>query len=284
MAGLPLLDRVAPGDHICWTVDDDRTRLDAIAAFVQTGLRAREKVIYSGDDCAAVLAGITDRGVAVQEPLRTGQLATETSAESYLRDGVFDPEATIERFRDVMVQARDEGYPGLRAIGDMSWALRRGPGAELLPWYEAAANTLFTDGFLTGVCAYDPRLLGQTELRRLICAHPGAATSTMPYDPDTSLRFRRTREPPGLQLLGEADLSNREALATVVHEAVSAHDATIDLTGLRFVDMAAARTLLTAAAAGPGKLRLVGCSPTLVRLLTSQDAGAVPGLTVEARR
>ena len=283
MTGLPLLDRVAPGDHICWAVDDDRARLDAIAAFVRTGLLAREKVIYSGDDCAAVLAGITHRGVAVQEPLRTGQLATETSTQSHLPGGVFDPEATIERVRDAMARARSEGYPGMRVIGDMNWALRRGPGAELLAWYEAAVNTLFTDGFLTGVCAYDPRLFGQAELRRVICAHPGAATSTMPYDPATSLRIRRTCEPPGLQLLGEADLSNREALATVVHEAVGAHETTIDLTGLRFADMAAARVLLTAAAAGPGKIRLVGCGPTLIRLLAFQDAEAVPGLTVEAR-
>jgi hypothetical protein len=221
--------------------------------------------------------------VAVRGSLRTGQLVAQAPEDSYLAGGVFDPEATIELFREAAVQARGEGYPGMRVIGDMGWALRRGSGSELLPGYEAAINNLFTDGFLTGVCAYDRRRFGQAELRRLICAHPGAATTTMPYNPATSLRIRRTCEPPGLRLFGEADLSNREALAAVVHEAVGEHDATIDLTDLRFADMAAARILLTAAAAGPGKLHLVGCGPTLIRLLAFQEAGAVPGLTVEAR-
>jgi anti-anti-sigma factor len=282
VAGLPPLDRVAPGDHICWAVDDDRARLDAIAGFVRAGLRAREKVMYCGDHPEAVLAAITGLGVSTREALRSGQLLAVSPEASYLAGGSFDPEATIVLWRTGAARARDEGYPGMRVIGDMAWAGRRVPGTERLPWYEAAINTLFTDGYLTGVCAYDPRRFARSEMRRLICAHPGAASTTMPYDPATSLRIRRTSEPPGLRLSGEADLSSRTALAAVIDRAVAERDVTIDVTDLRFADMAAVRILINAAVTGPGRLRLVGCAPTLIRLLRFQNADAVPELIVEA--
>ncbi|MET0416961.1 MAG: MEDS domain-containing protein [Actinoplanes sp.] len=284
MAGLPLLDRVAPGDHVCWAVDDDRVRLDAIAAYVQAGLRARQKVAYCGDDPEEVLTGIADRGVATREPLRTGQLQAVTPEASYLAGGSFDAEATIGLVEAGAVQARREGYPGMRVIGDMSWAQRRVPGAERLAWYEATINTLFTEGYLIGVCAYDRRLFDPALMRRFTCAHPGAATTGMPYNPSISLRIRRTLRPYGLRLSGEADLSNRAALAAVIEQVIECKESTIDVSELRFADMAAARILVDAATAGPGRLRVVGCSPTLVRLLRFQNSDAVPGLIVEARR
>lgn len=284
MAGLPLLDRVAAGDHVCWVYDDDRTRLDAMAAYVRAGLRARERVIYYGDEPEAVLAAVAGGGVDVREAVAGGQLR----AESYLAAGRFDPDATIRAWRAAAADARREGHPGLRVIGDMTWAVSRVPGAERLAWYEASVNTVFAEGYLTGVCAYDRRLFDPLHLRRLICAHPGTAAGDSPYDPSISLRLRRTGDPPGVRLSGEADLSNRGALAAVVEHAV-AHAGpdrviTLDVTGLHFADMAAARILVHAASAGRGRVRLVGCSPTLIRLLRFQHADAVPQLVVEARR
>ncbi len=283
VAALPLLDRVAPGDHICWAVDDDGIQLDAIATYVQAGLRAGEKVVYCGDHPEWLLAGITDRGVDAAAALRTGRLEALSSETLYLAGGSFDPQATIGRCRAAVAEAREQGYPSLRAVADMSWALRRVPGADRLPWYEAAVNTVFADGFLIGVCVYDARLFDPADLREVTCAHPGTVTTTLPYDPGTSLRIRRTREPLVLWLSGEADLASRCALAAVVEEATAEGDVTIDVSALRFADVAATRILIDAAAAGPGRIRLAGCPPGLLRLLEVQNADAVPGLTIEAR-
>jgi len=282
VGGLPLLDRVALGDHVCWTVDDDATRMEAIAGFVRAGLGARHRVIYSGDDPEAVLAGLERHGVGVRAALGEGLLHAITAEASYLTDGVFDPEATIAAWRGEIDRARAAGCPGIRVVGDMTWASRRVPGAERLPWYEAEVNNVFLDGYVAGVCAYDRRRFDPLELRRLSWAHPGAAATRVPFEPASSLRARRTRDPYGLRLAGEVDLSNRDALRAVIEHLFDDRPAaTVDVSELTFADTAASRILVDAATRGT--LRLVGVSAPLRRLLDFHGAPGVARLTVVPR-
>ncbi|GIM91210.1 MEDS domain-containing protein [Paractinoplanes toevensis] len=285
MSGLPLLDQVTLGDHICWTVDDDAIRMEAIAGFVRAGLRDHHRVLYCGDDPDDVLEGLRRHGVDTRTALGTGDLNATTAEASYLACGSFDPVATVDIWHTAVTTARAAGYRGIRVVGDMTWASRRVPGVEHLPSYEADINHLvFADGFVAGVCAYDRRHFDPLHLRRLLWAHPGAAGSEMPFDPASSLRVRRVRRPWGLRVAGEADLSNRDALRAVVEHIFDDHsEVTVDVSGLRFADIAAARVLVDVAASGAGRLRLTGCSPNLLRLLDFHGAGSVGALTVETR-
>lgn len=284
MGGLPLLDQVTLGDHVCWTVDDDVIRMEAIAGFARAGLCNRERVIYSGDQPAAVVEALRRQGVDTGAALDDGDLIAETAESSYLSGGVFEPRATIRLWRETIAAARSAGYRGIRVLGDMTWASRRVPGTDRLPWYEAHINMVFAEGYVAGVCAYDRRRFDPLHLRRLVWAHPGSAGSQLPFDPEVSLRVRRTTEPWGLRLAGEADLSNRDALAAVVeHLFDGGPDVTVDLSQLRFADIAAARMLVEAAASGAGRLRLTGCSPHLIRLLRFHGGHAVPSLRIQAR-
>ncbi|GAA2615701.1 MEDS domain-containing protein [Paractinoplanes durhamensis] len=285
MGGISLLDRVTLGDHVCWTVDGDAIRMEAIAGFVRAGLTERQRVMYCGDDPAAVLDGLERYGVDTRAALDRGDLTADTAEDSYLAGGFFDPDATVRLWHTEVARCRSAGYRGMRVIGDMTWASRRSPGVEHVPWYEANINRLvFADGFVAGVCAYDRRRFDPLHLRRLLWAHPGAAGSEMPFDPDSSLRVRRTLDPWGLRLSGEADLSNRDVLRAVTDHLFDDHDdVTIDVCGLHFADIAATRVLVGAAQSGDGRLRLVGCSPNLLRLLHFHGAGSVPALTTEAR-
>ncbi|MEU4241860.1 MEDS domain-containing protein [Actinoplanes sp. NPDC026619] len=284
MGGPPLLDQVTLGDHVCWSVDDDVIRMETIAGFVRTGLRNRERVLYCGDDPAAVVEGLRQRGVDTGAALGAGDLSVDTPEGSYLASGAFDPHATMLLWRSEVARARSAGYRGIRLLGDMSWASRRFPGFEHLPWYEAQINMIFAEGYVAGVCAYDRRRFDPLHLRRLLWAHPGAAGSEMPFDPDSSLRMRRVLDPWGLRLEGEADLSNRDALRAVAeHLFDDGPDVTIDVSELRFADIAAARVLVAAAASGAGRVRLTGCSPSLLRLLRFHGADGVPALVAEAR-
>jgi anti-anti-sigma factor len=283
VGGHPLLEQVTLGDHVCWYVDDDAIRMEAIAGFVRTGLRNRERVLYSGDDPEAVVAGLARHGIDTRE-LAAGDFEAGTAESSYLAGGSFDPVATLLLWRTEITRARSAGYRGIRVLGDMTWASRRYPGAEHLAWYEAQVNMNFVDGYVAGVCAYDRRRFDPMHLRRLLWAHPGAAGSEMPFDPGSSLRVRRVDDPWGLRLEGEADLSNRDALRAVVEHLFDDHpEVTIDVAGLRFADLAAARLLVDAAASGIGQVRLTGVSPSLLRLLSFHGAEGVAALTVEAR-
>ncbi|MBB4691599.1 MEDS domain-containing protein [Paractinoplanes abujensis] len=280
---MALLDRLELGDHICWTVDDDDTRQDEIAGILHDGLLSRHKVVYSGDDPAPVLSRLERRGVAIRAALRSGQLTAATPESSYLAGGSFDADGTLAHWQVEKARCRAEGYLGLRVVGDMNWALRQVPGADRLEWYEQRCNTVFADGYVMGVCAYDRRVFDPVHLRRLALAHPGAAGPLLPFDPETSLRIRRTDQPYGLWLSGEADMSNRHALRAMIEEVFVTRDGepivTLDVTALRFADTAAARVLLNAAAT-LGPLHVVGCTPVLVRLLLFLGAEEIPGLVV----
>jgi anti-anti-sigma regulatory factor len=280
-----LLERVALGDHVCWTADDNPVRLDVIAAFLRAGLTHRHKVVYCGPDAGAVLTAMRATGVDTTGLLYSGQLRATTAEASYLSAGHFDAETTVKQWQAESAQSRAEGYAGIRVVGDMNWAHRSISGGEQLEGYERRINTVFTEGYVAGVCLYDRRLFDPLDLRRISAAHPGAVASGWPFDPAIALRIRAVREPYGLRLTGEADRSNRDALATVIERLFDSLDGdrlvTVDVAGLRFADAAVARLFVHAAAGGPGRLHLTGCAPVLRRLLDFHGADRVPGLTVD---
>jgi anti-anti-sigma regulatory factor len=91
------------------------------------------------------------------------------------------------------------------------------------------------------------------------------------------LRITHLVDEPGLRLDGETDVSNRGSLTALLDDLTAP---VLDVTALRFVDVATAHHLVDVAARA-GTMRIVGASPQLARLLTFVGAGQVPGLVVE---
>ncbi|WP_199511158.1 MEDS domain-containing protein [Nucisporomicrobium flavum] len=273
---MALLDRLALGDHICWTVGDDAVRLDSLAGLVGAGFSEGHRVLYCGDDSGAVVAAVERRG-------GSGDLRILPVESSYLTRGVFDPVSALSFLRREVEDARRAGCEGLRLITDMSWARRPTPGADRLPSFEAEANTIFAEGFVLGVCAYDYRVFDAPRLRDIARAHPGIVGDDVPFDPALVLRMRRTERPFGLRLEGEVDLSNAPALSAVIDHLLGIRPdreatVTVDVEGLSFVDTAAARVLLGAWERAEGRLRLVGRSPAFDRILEVHGAGRIVGV------
>jgi anti-anti-sigma factor len=180
--------------------------------------------------------------------------------------------------------ARAAGYRGMRGIGDMSWAHRHTV-IEELSWYETQVNRICVDGYTMGVCLYDRRLFSEPDLRRVTRSHP--ATITRYTDPSRIPLLRAVRTGKlGLRLEGEADLSNRQALRAIVEHLAEDNrtvraQLTLDVSELRFADSAAARILLSPAESGARRLRLVGCSRSLRKLLAFHWSGPAGGLRLE---
>jgi anti-anti-sigma regulatory factor len=268
------VDLLEPGDHVCWTFDDDERRLAAAARFVSAGIRARHKIVYVTDSLrpVALLAGLESLGVPVAQVQGDGRLQVVASEQIYRTGGRFDPDAVIDTWRQEIAVARREGRPGLRIITDMAWALRAGTSVPRLARYEARLNRVLAEGYAMALCQYDRRLFDAAELRLVAAAHPGTAGFGTGSGWVPLLRIVRTTDPPGLRLSGEVDATNRHALAAVLaglFDDVADTDTriTIDMNELRFADTAAVHLLLRAAHASPAGLSLVGCRGPLVRLV-----------------
>lgn len=281
MASAALVDRLRPGDHVCWAFADDAERRALCAAAVRGGLRDDQRVVYltaavePGEALAELARARVDTGAA----LRAGRLRVAGADDTYLAPGHFDAQAAHAMFREEVRQARRAGYAGLRAVGDMTWAARGVPGTGQLPRYERQVNRLYADGYALAVCLYDRRLFGEPGFGELARAHPAT------YLPRTSGRvaaplLRMVRRGGGLRLAGEADLSNRDALATVLTHLLDDSPApvvTLDLTELRFADASTCELILQLARGSSGRLR-IAARPSLRRLLRLQGADSVPGL------
>ncbi|MFC4072552.1 MEDS domain-containing protein [Actinoplanes subglobosus] len=269
-----MLGRLRPGDHACVVVDDDDTRLRSLATYIDAGLRDGDRILYFGPGPQHLADEL-----GVHDAVDRGQLVMATPEDSYLASGRFDPEATMAGWRTEAAQARADGFRGLRAIGDMSWAVAGPvPGADRLAWYEANVNRVFAERQSMAICLYDRRLFSPAELQRVTWAHPAAVDRGTGPDDEPALRFARTGDPPGIRLHGEADLSNRQALRAVLErltDDVAADEITVDVSDLRFADAATVRILLEVAVAGAPRLHVVGCSPGLRRLLVFNGAQAV---------
>ncbi|MBG0561514.1 MEDS domain-containing protein [Actinoplanes aureus] len=286
MIEIGAIERLSLGDHACVVFEDDETRTRTLAAYIQAGLRRRHRILYFGGEPGEVEAALAGQGTDPRSALAAGQLRMATVESTYLAAGHFDPLASIEGWRAASAEALAAGYRGLRAVGDMSWGATAVPGADQLPWYEANVNRVFADGYAMGLCLYDRRLFSDADLRRVCWAHPVTVDDDTDPQAVPLLRAVRTTRPAGIRFEGEADLSNRQAMRAILDHLVEDMPGTgeplvVDISGLRFVDGATIRMLIDAAARAADRLRVVGCSPHMQRLLAFNGADATTGLIVE---
>jgi anti-anti-sigma factor len=281
MADSSLVDRLRPGDHICWSFADDAERRRVAAAYVRGGLRDRHRILYlaAAVDPDAALAELADGGIDIRAAVAGDRLRVSCAYAAYLSGGVFDPAATDALWREEVDRTRRAGHAGLRALGDMAWAAYRAPGVDRLAGYEAQVNRLYADGYAMAVCLYDRRLFADAALAGTVRAHPVTITPRTSRLATPLLRL--IRHGGCLAVCGEADLSNRDAFTAVLSHAVedsAAGTVTLDLTGLRYADATACKLIVAVGRAGGGRIRVAGARPPVRRLLALQGAEEVAGL------
>jgi anti-anti-sigma regulatory factor len=252
--------------------------MDAVAEYVESGLRDEHKVLYFGAELLPAALLDTLDGA-------DGQFEASPAPQVFLPDGSFEPSRMVDTMADHIAAARREGWTGLRVLGEMAWAaVDRPGGVKRLAQFEAGVNRLFIDEYAMAVCAYNRSHFSWNDLSEICASHPGTVTPNQTMDWNPMLRMRRTADPFGVALSGEADASNQRSLAAVLRALVAESNGdslTIDATGLRFADVSTARQIIGAAQAAQGGVRVVGASPTLEWLLSFVPSRPVPNLTVE---
>jgi hypothetical protein len=120
-----------------------------------------------------VIAAMEHHGIDVAAASSTGALSIITKSHAYLKNGDFDPDWMIGFLAQAVDDAKKDGFPAVRASGEMTWAL--GPASEphdRLIEYECKLNAFFPDYDLSGICQYNRRRFSPETLMHVIHTHP----------------------------------------------------------------------------------------------------------------
>lgn len=157
--------------------------------------------------------------------------------------------------------------------------------------YDAVMGEVIRGRPAGALCFYDRRRYPDEAIELLRSAHERAIETPAVYD-DTLLRITSTG-PTSARLAGEVDHSNRprirRLLDTTLDEALrspsASTDITLDLSSLRFVDVAGAVSLVHAAEEFPSTHRLVltGARPRVLRVLDRCGASFAAQLVLRPR-
>jgi len=160
--------------HVCLIYESEEQRQKIISEYTAEGLRHGELVRYFTDETTpeTVRSWLLDLGVELSEAEKTGSFAISKAENAYCPEGKFEPRKMIDRSVTRYGQAKEAGYTGSRACGEMTWALKDIPGSDHLLEYEALLNTVTSTFPHTGMCQYDARLFDGATLFKILQVHP----------------------------------------------------------------------------------------------------------------
>jgi len=167
-------ERVPEGQHMCYIFNDDAERLRVMTRFLESGLLAGEKLLYMADAMSREEMLDCLEEIGVDARAREKELTVADATPIYCPDGVFNTENMLETIRNFYDTAvKDEGYPGARGSGEMSWCLVEGRVEESsLMEYEARLNYVCAEHPLTACCQYDARLFDGKTIMDVLAVHP----------------------------------------------------------------------------------------------------------------
>lgn len=264
------VEKAGHGDHLCLVFGDDAENRRVAVRYMTDGLALGERVLYFADQSRpeTVRNWLRAARVDVDAACARGQLQVVTVRESYLASGRFDPDTMIQNLRDAVRGSLEEGYTGLRVTGEMGWALRDVPGAELLHEYESRVTEVFTGNPASAICHYDARLFDTGALAAFDHCHPGKV-ELAPLHGHGALRtipsFQDGRRV--LRVVGSVDLQTADLLAEALRAACAwPGDIEVDMSALEFIDLTGLRLLArTADSLGDGRVLRVSHLPEMLR-------------------
>jgi hypothetical protein len=197
---LPSISRMGAGDHYCGIFRTDEDHRALVVDFIRDGVTRNEKMMYilNIHNAAQMKSMLSDAGIDVDRLLERGQLVLLTAKDAYLQEGQFDPDRMIALLDEETEKALSEGYPALRATGEMTWALAGEPGSERLVEYESRLNRFFPGSKCIAVCQYDRRRFDSETLLDILHSHPKVLFGREGFD-----NSRRYYVPPDTFLGGD---------------------------------------------------------------------------------
>jgi DNA-binding CsgD family transcriptional regulator len=172
--GIPGLDEVRPGTHICALYSGPAERDRLLFPFLREGMLEGDKCLCLVDDAevASTVRDWVEGRPGSEQPLRSEQLDVDRTSDAYLDSGRFSVEQMRSFLSGRMALATESDFPMLRAAGEMSWVLPQLGGADGLFVYESVVNQIVEDMPAVFMCMYDLQGCGVSMLVDVLRTHP----------------------------------------------------------------------------------------------------------------
>jgi methanogenic corrinoid protein MtbC1 len=143
--------------HICALFDGRDEEYGVLLPFVKEGLERGEKAVHIVDPALREdhLARLAAAGIAVARAQSRRQLEVPDWGSTYLQGGSFDRRAMAALVERMLTRARAEGFPRMRVVAHMEWALDDRCDVRALVEYEATMTGVLARYDDPAVCTYD---------------------------------------------------------------------------------------------------------------------------------
>jgi hypothetical protein len=151
-----MIDEIELGDHAALFYRTEEEQLSIVIPFIAIGLERNEQCLFIAEDHtpSEIYRKLEEFGVDVPKARENGSLNVVTKHETYLRHGAFQPDKMIVDLCNAVQGAVDAGFTGLRAAGELSWALDLPSALAQMVKYEEALEEHFHSKF-AALCQYD---------------------------------------------------------------------------------------------------------------------------------
>lgn len=170
---LAVIEQLKLGDHVAFFFKTNEERLAHAIPYMIHGLHKNERCLYIADENTVfeILVRFRNAGVDVNAAQRRGALTVLTKRETYLRHGPFEPEKMIADLHGEVKYSLEHGFRGLRATGEMSWALDLPSSLARLIEYEDKLQKMWPHEF-GGLCQYNETIFSSELVEKMISLHP----------------------------------------------------------------------------------------------------------------
>jgi PAS domain S-box-containing protein len=171
-SGIDVIGRVPWGTHFSLFYQTKQDLIDVLVPYFKSGLKNNELCIWVTAE--PLNAGEVKAYMAEAMPdfyayFEKGQIEIIPYTEWYTINGGFDPDRVLVGWIEKLRKAREQGFRGLRATGDMSW-LETGGWKDFLD-YEQTVNDILGRHEMIALCTYPLYGCDANDILEVVSAH-----------------------------------------------------------------------------------------------------------------
>jgi hypothetical protein len=160
--------------HVCAFFDSPDEEQLVMAPFIREGLERGERAFHIVDpeQRADYVRRLEDEGIAVAAAEARGQFELRTWDETYVPTGIFDLDAILARFEEVLEDTTTRGLPLTRLVGHVVQQEKGRLGIDGWVEYETRVNYIVPKYRDPVICIYDPSKFSGGEVMDILRIHP----------------------------------------------------------------------------------------------------------------